>query len=121
MLKAVLIVEDEAVLRDLLSQRLSQEGYAVEIAKDGEEGLRIMRESNPDLVLLDIVMPKLDGFEVLRFMNNDPRLRRIPVVVISNSGQMTELELAKELGARDVLIKTEFDPREVIDKVRQYI
>jgi len=100
---------------------LVKEGYEVAVAQDGEEGLRKMKEVKPDLVLLDIVMPKKGGFEVMEEMKKDRELKEIPVIVISNSGQPVELDRAQRLGAKDWLIKTEFDPNEVIEKVKKYI
>jgi len=97
--KKILIIEDEKILRELLSAKLLREGYDVETAKDGAEGLRVTQEVRPDLVLLDIFMPKLSGFEVLEILRNDVQLRNIPVIVISNSGQPSELEQAKDLGS----------------------
>ncbi len=119
--KKILLVEDEEIMINLLEKKLSQEGYDVTVARNGEEGLRVMGEINPDIVLLDIIMPKMGGFEVMEEMNKDPGLKKIPVVIISNSGQPVELDKAKELGAKDWLIKTEFDPQEVIDKVVKQI
>lgn len=119
--KRILLIEDEEILIDLLKKKLSQQGYEVFIAKNGEDGLEKMREMNPkpDLILLDIIMPKMGGFEVMEEMQKDEKLKKIPVIVISNSGQPVELDRAKELGARDWLIKTEFDPQEVIEKVKR--
>jgi len=117
--KKVLIIEDEEIIQDLLQRRLSKEGYQVFSARDGEQGLRAMRSRQPDLILLDIVMPKKGGLEVMEEMQKDEMLRTIPIVIISNSGQPAELEKAKELGARDWLIKTEFDPKEVVAKVKK--
>lgn len=91
------------------------------IARNGEEGLRIMREVGPDLILLDIIMPKMGGFEVMEEMAKDDKLKKIPVIVISNSGQPVELDRAQKMGAKDWLIKTEFDPQEVINKVIKQI
>jgi len=105
----------------LLAGRLANEGYEVKVAKDGEAGLQAMRENRPDLILLDIVMPKKDGFEVMTEMQRDKNLQSIPVVIISNSGQPVELNRAKDLGAIDWLIKTEFDPQEVVEKVKKQI
>lgn len=121
MAKKILFIEDEEILLDLLEKKLTQEGYDVSIARDGQEGLEKMRDQKPDLILLDIVMPKMSGFEVMEEMRKDPDLKEIPVIVISNSGQPVELDKAKELGAKDWLIKTEFDPREVIEKVKKQI
>ncbi len=121
MLKKILLVEDEEIIIDLLQRKLQKEGYEVSVARDGEEGLKVMREVKPDLILLDIVMPKMGGFEVMEEMAKEPDLKKIPVIVISNSGQPVELDRAQELGAKDWLIKTEFDPQEVIDKVVKQI
>jgi CheY-like chemotaxis protein len=123
MAKKILLVEDEEIIIDLLERKLSREGYEVSVARDGEEGLKKMREMEPkpDLILLDIIMPKMGGFEVMEEMAKDERLRKIPVIVISNSGQPVELDRAKKLGAKDWLIKTEFDPQEVLEKVKKQI
>ncbi len=116
-MKKIIIIEDEEVLCSLLEKKLTEEGYQVETAKDGEEGLSKIRANRPDLILLDIIMPKMGGFELLEEMQKDDNLRGIPVVVVSNSGQPVEIDRAQKLGAKDWLVKTEFDPQEVIDKV----
>ncbi len=119
--KKILLIEDEDIMIDLLQKKLVAEGYKVLVAKNGEEGLELMKESLPDLVLLDIIMPKKDGFEVMEEKKKDKDLRKIPLIIISNSGQAIELDRAKALGARDWLIKTEFDPKEVLEKVKKQI
>jgi two-component system alkaline phosphatase synthesis response regulator PhoP len=121
MAKKILLVEDEKIIRDLLQKKLEKEGYNVLVAQDGQEGLELMRKEKPDLILLDIVMPKKGGLEVMEEMAEDKELKNIPVIVISNSGQPVELDRAKNLGAKDWLIKTEFDPQEVIDKAIKQI
>ena len=123
MAKKILLVEDEEIIVDLLKKKLEKEGYEVLVAKDGEEGLKKMRElkPRPDLILLDIVMPKMGGFEVMEEMQKDKELKEIPVIVISNSGQPVELDRARALGAKDWLIKTQFDPTEVLEKVIKQI
>jgi len=125
-MKKILLIEDEEIMINLLQRKLTQEGYEVSVAKDGEEGLKMMRDDwqdgqPPDLILLDIIMPKIGGFEVMEEMAKDKELKEIPVIVISNSGQPVELDRAQKLGAKDWLIKTEFDPQEVIDKVIKQI
>jgi len=123
MAKRILLVEDEEIMVDLLQRKLLKEGYEVFVARDGEEGLEKMKEMEPkpDLILLDIIMPKMGGFEVMEEMKKDEKLKDIPVIVISNSGQPVELDRAKKLGAKDWLIKTEFDPKEVLEKVKKQI
>ena len=120
-MKKALIVEDEELIGDLLQKKLRQEGYYASVARDGEAALKQIREERPDIVLLDIVLPRLNGFEVLSELKKDEALRQIPVIIISNSGQPAEIEKAKELGVRDWLVKTEFDPREVLEKVQRQI
>jgi len=115
--KRVLIMEDEEILRGLLKRKLSQKGYEVLIARDGVEGLEVAKKFQPDLILLDIIMPKMGGFEVMEEIKKIPQLKNIPIIVVSNSGQPVELDRAKKLGAKDWLIKTEFDPQEVVEKV----
>jgi len=117
----ILLIEDEEIMSELLEKKLSQEGYEVLVARDGEEGLRLMRENWPSLVLLDIILPKMGGFEVLAEMNKNPSLKKIPVIIISNSGQPVELSKAIRFGVKDWLIKTEFEPQELIDKVVKQI
>ena len=115
--KKVLVVEDDVVLRDVLVEKLKKTGYETIAAADGEEAMAIVRESKPDLMLLDILMPRKGGMEVMEDLNADPNLRTIPVIIISNSGQPVEIERARHLGAKDFLIKAVFDPKEVMDKV----
>ena len=120
-MKKILIIEDEEILLDLIQRRLLQEGYQVIVAKDGEEGLRKLKEEKPDLILLDIIMPKMGGFEVMVEMNKDKDLKKIPIIIISNSGQPVELSRAKELGIKDWLIKTDFSPSDVVEKVKKQL
>ncbi len=115
----ILIIEDEEALISLLTVKLEKEGFQVECAYNGEEGYKKIKEYKPDLILLDIVMPKMNGYEVLEKMNEDNI--KIPVIIISNSGQLVELEKTKKLGAVDHLIKTQFNPVDVIKKVRSYL
>jgi len=121
MAKKILVIEDEEILLNLLQRKLTTEGYEISVARDGDEGLKVMKEVKPNLILLDIIMPKMGGFEVMEEMNKDKELKKIPVIIISNSGQPVELDRAQNLGAKDWLIKTEFDPQEVIDKVVKQI
>ncbi len=121
MAKKILIIEDEEIMMNLLKEKLSMEGYDVSTARNGEEGVLKMREINPDLILLDIVMPKLGGFGVMEIMRKDDKLKKIPIIIISNSGQPVELDRVKKLGASDWLIKTEFDPQEVLEKVKKQL
>ena len=117
----VAIIEDEEVLLNVLENKLKKEGFDVVTALDGEIGVKVIRESLPDIILLDIIMPKVNGFEVLAQLNQDPVLAKIPVIIISNSGQPVEIDKALSLGAKDYLVKAEFDPQEVIEKIRKQL
>lgn len=117
----ILVVEDDTVLREVLVEKLSASGYDVTEAGDGDAALQKMREQKPDLILLDILMPYKGGMEVMEEMNQDSVLSHIPVVIISNSGQPIEIKRAKELGAKDFLIKAVLEPTEVVDKVRSVL
>lgn len=119
--KHILIIEDEIILGELLKNRLEKEGYKVSWEKDGDAGLSAMHYAKPDLILLDILMPRKDGYEVLEDMRNDSELKEIPVIVISNSGQPVEISRILEFGVKDYIIKADFSPTEVLQKVHNYI
>lgn len=119
--KRLLLVEDEAVISELLRERLTAAGYEVAIAQDGMSGLALIRDMRPDLVLLDMLLPGMNGFQVLEKMKKEGLLPAIPVLIISNSGQPFELERALRLGVRDYLIKVNFDPREVLERVENIL
>lgn len=121
MLKKILIIEDEQILGEILKDKLIKEGYTVFWELNGEDGLRKIREIKPDMVLLDIVMPKMDGYEVLEEVSKDKTLKDIPIIVISNSGQPIEIARILKLGAKDYIIKAQFDPNEVLEKVQKYL
>lgn len=117
----ILIVEDEKILGDMLVKKLTSVGYQALIARDGVEGLAKIREHQPAAVLLDILMPKMDGYQVLEAMQRDGSIKTTPVIIISNSGQPVEIDRALALGAKDYLVKTQFNPDEVIAKVRRQL
>jgi DNA-binding response OmpR family regulator len=113
MSKKILIVEDEILLSDLLKMNLKEAGFEVETAYDGKEGLEKAKSFLPDLILLDLIMPVLDGYQVLQEMQKDPVLEKIPVIVLSNLGQEEEIAKAKRLGAKDFIIKANLDISEL--------
>jgi len=117
----ILIVEDEEVLLNVLKNKLQKEGFDVLSAENGEASLKVIDNEKPDLVLLDILMPKMSGIEVLKKLKENGTLESLPVIILSNSGQPSEIKEARDLGVKDCLIKAEFDPQEVVDKIRKYI
>lgn len=122
-MKKILLVEDEEIIFNLLEKKLSSEGYEVIAARDGAEGFKKLKElkPSPDIIITDILMPKMDGLKMMEEILKIEELRSIPIIIISNSGQPVELDRAKRLGAKDWLIKTEFDPQEVVNKVEKLI
>lgn len=118
MAKKILIVEDDKFLRELISRKLQREGFEISEAVDGEEGERKIKEEKPDLVLLDLILPGMDGFEVLSRVKQDPEVAHIPVIILSNLGQKEEIEKGLKLGAIDYLVKAHFTPAEIIEKIK---
>lgn len=114
----ILIVEDDKFLRELIAKKLMREGYEVEEAIDGEDGVKKIKEMMPDLVLLDLILPGIDGFEVLKRVKEDDKTASIPVVILSNLGQKDEIEKGLNLGAVDFLIKAHFTPEEIVEKIK---
>ncbi len=117
-MQKILIIEDDKFLRELIVQKLIKEGYDIAEAIDGEEGIKKVKSEQPDLVLLDLILPGIDGFEVLSKMKEDSGLVSIPVIILSNLGQKEDVEKGLKLGAIDYLIKAHFTPGEIIEKIR---
>ena len=117
-MQRILIIEDDKFLRELIIQKLGNEGYEVVEAAEGEEGLRKMKEEKPDLVLLDLILPGIDGFEVLRRAKSEQDTASIPIIILSNLGQRDDVEKGIELGAIDYLIKAHFTPGEIVEKIK---
>ena len=116
--KKILIIEDDKFLRELIAQKLLKEDYDIAEAVDGEKGIKAVKEEKPDLVLLDLILPGIDGFEVLAQMKKDPILAEIPVIILSNLGQKDDIERGLKMGAVDYLIKAHFTPGEIIEKIK---
>jgi DNA-binding response OmpR family regulator len=113
----VLIIEDEPDIRDLLAFHLEGEGYAVTRCGNGAEGLRLARAAPPDLILLDVMLPGMDGFEVCRRLRQDPSTQTVPLVMLTARSDEVDRVLGLELGADDYVVKP-FSPREVVARVR---
>ena len=116
--KKILIVEDDKFLRELIARKLLGEGYNIVEAVDGEEGIRKIKEEKPNLILLDLILPGADGFEVLSKTKGDPAVSSIPVIILSNLGQKEDVERGLKLGAVDYLIKAHFTPGEIVEKIK---
>jgi len=114
----ILLAEDDRFLRKAAEATLRQNGFVVLAAVDGEEALRLARAEAPDLVLLDLIMPKMQGFEVLRALKQDPATAGIPVIVLSNLGQDSDVQRALEAGAAAYLIKANLPLHDLVLRVR---
>jgi DNA-binding response OmpR family regulator len=116
----VLIVEDEPHIVETLTFVLGREGFTVSSVLDGEAAMDRLRQEPPDLMILDVMIPRLNGFEVLKLAKADPALRRIPVIVLTAKGQVQDRRLAEEIGSDGFMTKP-FSNREIVERVRQLI
>ncbi len=116
----VLMIEDDELLVKMYSTKLSMEGFEVDKVLDGQEALEKLEKNDYDIILLDLMLPKVDGFEVLEKLrvSSWPTAKK-PVVVFSNLGQQTDIDRAKKLGANDYLVKANLTPNEVVEKLRE--
>jgi len=119
--KKILLVEDDKFLSEMYSTKLTESGFDVETAFDGEEGLKKANEFRPDLILLDIVLPKKDGFEVLKSLKANEELSKILIIALTNLGQKEEVQKGFDLGANDYIIKAHFTPTEVVAKIKKLL
>lgn len=117
----VLIVEDDSFVAELYEKQLGFDGFTTAISKDGEEAIKFLGKEIPKAVLLDIMLPKVSGIEVLRFMKNDPKLKKIPVVILSNLGQDEIVNEAIGLGANSYLVKANFVPEQVVKEIKNLL
>lgn len=117
----VLVVEDEDFLVRALKDNLVSEGYSVAVATDGEMVFDELKKKLPSLILLDLLLPKKNGFDVLKEIRQSPEWQLIPVVILSNLGEDSEIKRALELGANDYFVKSQHPIQEVIEKVREYL
>ena len=116
-----MIVEDDSFVLDIYQTKLSQEGYQVIEARDGAEALEKLEKEKPDLILLDIIMPRMDGLEVLKKLKSRSDFKNIPVILLTNLSQKEEINFGLGLGANDYLIKSHFTPTEVLEKIKIYL
>lgn len=118
MVKNILIVEDDDFFRELLRKKLLSKEFNILEAVDGEKGVMLIKEKKPDLVLLDLLLPNIDGFEVLLRVKGDLSTSKIPVIILSNLGQQEDIERGLKLGASDYLVKSQFDINQIVEKIK---
>lgn len=117
----VLIVEDDPFLSNIYQTKFDMEGFKVSTADNGQSGFDDAKKKKPDIILLDILLPKMDGFTVLEHLKADPEVKDIPVLLLTNLGQKDDVEKGLKLGAVDYLIKAHFKPQETVDKVKKIL
>lgn len=120
-MKKILIIEDDPFLSEMYCKKLKRLGFESRVAVNGKEGLEIVRQDRPDLILLDIVLPQVDGYEVLKRLKEDKELRKIPVIFLTNLGQKDEVEKGVSLGADAYIIKAHFTPTAVVNKIKEVL
>ena len=113
----IFVIEDDRFLGDLIVRKLIQNGFDAPRAADGEEALEYLAHNSPHLILLDLRIPKKDGFEILSWLQKDPNKSKIPVVVLSNLNRTEDVDRAMKMGAKEYLVKVNYTPEEVVDKI----
>jgi len=119
----ILLAEDDLFLSSLLKNRLQNEGMEIILAKDGEEALHLLRSVKPDLILLDLILPKKSGFEVLEEIASDPQmqLNKLPIFIVSNLGQQEDISRGQELGAIEYFVKAKTSIDELVQKIKSFL
>ena len=118
--KRILVVDDEADLREMLSLRLEANGYEVLTAADGEEGLAKARKEKPDLIILDLMLPKVDGYKICLMLKYDEKYKKIPIILFTARAQETDVSMGEEVGADAYIIKP-FEPGILLAKIKELI
>jgi DNA-binding response OmpR family regulator len=120
-MKKILVAEDDRFLLSAYNIKLKREGFEIITAMDGEEVLAVLKKVKPDLIILDLIMPKKDGFTVLKELKANEKWRDIPVLVASNLGQEEDIQLCKELGAADFIVKSDLSMTDLIEKIKKLL
>ena len=120
-IKKILLIEDDPFLVDIYTTKLKEAGFNFEVATDGEEGLKKIKKTKPHLLILDIVLPQTDGWQILKEIKNNKNLKNLKVLVFSNLGQREEVERGLSLGATTYLIKAHYTPTEVIEEIKKIL
>jgi len=120
-MKTIIFIEDEPTLQKTVGRFLENEGYEIKSAIDGETGLAMVKKIKPDLVLLDLILPKKDGFEVLKEIKGDETTKDIPVIILTNLEKTADIEKTLSLGATTYLVKANYELEEIVKKIKEII
>jgi len=119
--KTILIVEDDTMISAMYQTKLSAEGFEIFVADNGADGLKLAAENKPDLILLDVIMPQMDGFAVLTELKDNVKTKKIPVVLLTNLATDEDQQKGKELGATDYIVKSSLTPDQVSERVKKFL
>jgi DNA-binding response OmpR family regulator len=119
--KKIMIIEDDHFLSSLMKARLEKEGFVIVQAFDGEEAIQLLKEQLPSLIILDLIMPKVTGFEVLQMISITPQLDKVPVVILSNLAQDSDIQKAQELGAKEYFVKVKVSIDDLVGRVKTLV
>lgn len=117
----VALIEDDPLIAEMYTTKFTKEGYNLQHAADGAAGIALVKELKPDIILLDIIMPKMDGFQVLQALRQESAFAKTPIVMLTNLGQEEDVQKGRALGATDYFIKTNFTPAAIVDKVKSLL
>lgn len=119
--KFIVVAEDDKFYSNIYKVKLTQEGYETQVAEDGEKALSIAQQRTPDLILLDLIMPGMDGFDTLTALQKNPTLKNVPVIVLTNLEQDEDRKRAESLGAKEYVVKSNMSLQEIINKIKSYL
>ena len=119
--KTIMVIEDDRFLSSLIKARLEKEGFTVKQAFNGEEAIEALKQDKPNLIILDLIMPKVTGFEVLQTISILPGFEGVPVVILSNLAQESDIEKARQLGAREYFVKVKISIDDLIGKIKTLV
>jgi DNA-binding response OmpR family regulator len=119
--KKVLIVEDDEMISNMYKTKLESEGFTVVAALNGADGLNLARQENVDIVLLDVILPQLDGFSVLKEIKSNEKTKNVPVIMLTNLGTEEDMDKGKELGADGYIVKANLTPAQVSEEIKKYL
>ena len=120
-MKKIILVEDDPFLIDIYTTKLKELDFAIQVATDGEEAISKIKEEKPDLIVLDIVLPHVDGWEILREIKGEEKLAKTKIIILSNLGQKEEVEKGLQLGATKYLIKAHYTPSQVVEEIKKIL
>lgn len=119
--KKVLVIEDDSMLSSMYRMKLEDSGYTAFVANEGKQGLETAKSEKPDLILLDIMMPMMDGFSVLAEIKEDASLKDVPVIIMTNLGTNEDIDKGKKMGAVDYVVKADSTPAQIVERIKKYL